>query len=136
MRLFYAFERREACDEPSHLFNLSAQDYHLEATPGVYVHMRRADYDATEVVLKFGKRANGIVTVVVVYYRDSAEYFTAPFLPLRLGDIASYDLAHRLGAIVHAQPRKPAIELLKQLLWDRNAEADQVFHDKTSFYYL
>jgi len=102
MCLFYAFEGRETCDEPSHLFDLSAQDYHLEATPGVYVHMRRADYDATEVVLKFGERANGIVTVVVVYYRDSAEDFTAPFLPLRLGDEAAHDLAYCLGAIVHA----------------------------------
>jgi len=102
MCFFYAFEGRKSCDELSHLFNFPAQDDHFEATSGVYVHMRRADYDATEVVLKLGERAHGVVTVMIVYYRDSSKDFAALFLPLRLGDEAAHDLAYCLGAIVHA----------------------------------
>jgi hypothetical protein len=97
----------------------------------IEVHMHARHDVPLEVVLDMREFAREITHMVVVHEGDGRDriFVLVPFLPDK---IVADEVTQRFGPIrVFAAPDVP-IEIVEQVMIERDAETDQLFHKHTS----
>ena len=128
--MFYTLHRHQGIGHPSYFRPSASHHQHLQAMIVIEVHMHAGEDMTLEVVLNVRQLAGEISYVVVIHERDGPHPFTVraagPFLT---HELITNEIAKRFRAGRIASTPYDFIERVEQMVIQRDAETNELFHD-------